>query len=75
MAANEIYPAWAQNEQIIPEDSSAAYIDGYVTLVDGTCIRLRGDGTGTDENGRDWTSVSREIEDDEFEYIGWALTR
>lgn len=68
-------PDWVKAEDIITLDMTARYIDGYVTLNTGTCIRLRGDGTGTDEEGRDWTCVSLEVEEDEFVEVGWALTR
>lgn len=51
------------------------YLDGavsYVELENGVFVRLRGDGTGTDdETGEQWETVHRELENGDFEFLGW----
>lgn len=71
---DKICPRLRAGAVIVREDEDAPFYEGYVTLTDGTYIRLRGDGTGTDSQGRDWTSVSRDLGDDDYEFLGWALT-
>ena len=74
-AAAEMYiPSLRAGAVIVREDDDAPYYEGHVTLADGTYIRLCGDGTGTDQKGRNWTSVSTPVGDDDYEFVGWVLT-
>ena len=72
------FPYILPGTTIIQESSTQPY-DGYIIFTDGTTIRLRGDGTGTAEDGTDYTCVSRGVgtpDDDgnfdEYEVIGWV---
>ena len=72
------FPYILPGTTIIPESPTQPY-DGYIIITDGTTIRLRGDGTGTAEDGTDYTCVSRGVgtpDDDgnfdEYEVIGWV---
>lgn len=78
MNTDNIFPRILPGTVITPEASAQPY-DGYTILADGTTIRLRGDGTGTAEDGTDYTCVSRGVgtpDDDgnfdEYEVIGWV---
>lgn len=72
-----IFPRLRNYSAIIPEAEVQPY-DGYTVLQDGVVIRLRGDGTGTADNGTDYTCVSRGIEPDAegyfdaYEILGWV---
>lgn len=64
---------------VIISEASAQPYDGYTILTDGTTIRLRGDGTGTGDDGTDYTCVSRGVGTPDtdgnyydYEVIGWA---
>lgn len=77
MRTDNIFPRLRDYSAIIPEAEVQPY-EGYILLQNGTSIRLRGDGTGTSENGTDYTCVSRGVgepeegEYDEYEVIGWV---
>ena len=73
MNTNDFIPAVAP-QHIILEDNNARWMDGYTTLENGIVLKLVGDGTAHDEQGTQWTQISREIEEDEYEVVGWAET-
>ena len=73
MNANDFIPA-VDPQYIILEDNNARRMDGYTTLGNGIVLKLVGDGTAHDEQGTQWTQISREIEEDEYEVVGWAET-
>lgn len=66
-----IFPRLHHYDSIVPEADGQPY-DGYTVLEDGTILRLVGDGTGHDERGLQYTCVSRMVEDEEFEVLGWV---
>lgn len=81
MNTENTFPSLIPGATIIPESDRQPY-DGYTILADGTTIRLRGDGTGTAENGTDYTCVSRGVGTpdeegnfDEYYVLGWAESR
>lgn len=54
----------------------------YLDLTNGVTLHLRGDGTGTAENGTEYTCVSRGVGDpddegnfDTYEILGWVESR
>lgn len=78
--SDNIFPLLRPGAEIIPESNNQPY-SGYTVLEDGTTILLRGDGTGTAENGTDYTCVSRGTGEpdgeggyDEYEILGWVET-
>ena len=78
MRTDNIFPRLRDYSAIIPEAEVQPY-EGYILLQDGTSIRLRGDGTGTSENGTDYTCVSRGVGEpeegeyyDEYKVLGWV---
>ena len=69
------FPRIAPDATIVCETDNQPYT-GYRLLQDGTCIHLRGDGTGTDEKGEDWHEVYKgNIDFDDYEFLGWVKTR
>lgn len=74
---NEIFPDLIEGAEVIREDSDASFIEGYITLENGECLREVGDGTGIDEHGQQWMVVSRSLDDDDFEFetVGWTLSQ
>ena len=78
--SDNIFPLLRPGAEIIHE-ANVQPNDGYIVLQDGTNLRLRGDGTGTSEDGTDFTCVSRGIGEpegeggyDEYEVLGWVET-
>ena len=54
--------------------SESYYMDNYVVLKNGCVIKTHGDGTAHDELGYQWVQISKMVEEDEYEFIGWSLT-
>ena len=78
--SDNTFPLLRPGAEIIHEADVQPY-DGYIVLQDGTTLRLRGDGTGTSEDGTDYTCVSRgigehdgEVGYNEYEILGWVET-
>ena len=80
-----LFPCVDPGAEIIPEKQyipPSGGLYGYVVLETGVTIELLGDGTGTGDDGEDYTSIHCGVgyPDEngdflEYEEIGWTLSR
>lgn len=80
-----LFPCVYPSAEIIPEKQyipPSGELYGYIMLETGVTVALRGDGTGTGDDGEDYTSVyygvgTPDENGDFIEYkqIGWTLSR
>lgn len=79
------FPCVDPAAEIIPEKQylpPSGELHGYTVLENGITIALRGDGTGTGDDGEDYTNIycGKGMPDEngdfsEYELVGWALSR
>lgn len=85
MPSLDLFPCVDPGAEIIPEKQyipPSGGLYGYIMLETGITIALRGDGTGTGDDGEDYTRIYRGIgtpdengDFSEYEEIGWTLSR
>lgn len=85
MSSLDLFPCVDTGAEIIPEKQyipPSGELYGYVVLETGVTIALRGDGTGTGDDGEDYTRIycgigTPDVSGDflEYEEIGWTLSR
>lgn len=85
MPSLDLFPCVDPGAEIIPEKQylpPSGELYGYVVLENDITIALRGDGTGTGDDGEDYTRIYCGIgtpdengDFSEYEEIGWTLSR